>query len=130
MRNLTNSIANDISSLDERPVIQLIKTLAHIKSQPHLRISLIRAVDDLLNLVHGVVSDMAIENSDLVETTFMIDYLDAISPVKDRLNQDKTQAFVDMFRAKCLSSEGEQEIRKRLQQSKKFVFVLRTAENY
>jgi hypothetical protein len=57
--------------------------------------------------VHHVVSDMAIENSDLVEVSFMIDYLDAIAQIKNRLDKDKTEAFVDMFRAKCINKDYE-----------------------
>ena len=45
---------------------------------------------------------MAVENADLVETSFLLDYLNAIKVEKRwRLASGKTDSFVDMFRAKC-----------------------------
>ena len=61
----------------------------------------------MLTKVHGVVSDMAVENADLVETTFIIDYLNAIKHEGRRLDKDKTESFVDMFRTKCQEEQVE-----------------------
>jgi len=58
---------------------------------------------ELLSRVHSVVSDMAVENAGLVDTNFIMDYLNSISTIQKRrrLDQDKTDAFLDMFRRKC-----------------------------
>ena len=95
------SIGEDISALDERPVITLVNTLARILSQKIENGQLNKATIDLLQSVHNVVSDMAVENSDLVETQFVISYMHAIASIRGRLDRDKTEAFIDMFRGKC-----------------------------
>ncbi len=60
-----------------------------------------RETSDLLKRVHSVVSDMAVENADLVDTTFIMDYLVSIRHLsKKRLPRDKTEAFVEMSRSK------------------------------
>ena len=54
-------------------------------------------------MVHNVVVDMAVDNADLVDINFTIDYLKAISPyqMQKRIDSDKTNALVKMFREKC-----------------------------
>ncbi len=60
-----------------------------------------REANELLKRVHSVVSDMAVENADLVDTTFIMDYLVSIRFLsKKRLPRDKTEAFVEMSRSK------------------------------
>jgi len=55
----------------------------------------------LYKRVHDVVSDMAVENADLVDLNFIMDYLNSIHVMQRRLDKDKTEAFVEMFRNKC-----------------------------
>lgn len=55
----------------------------------------------LYKRVHDVVSDMAVENADLVDLNFIMDYLNSINVMQRRLDKDKTEAFVEMFRNKC-----------------------------
>ena len=76
---LIDSINNDISSLEERPVIDLMKALSKLLTQQHLQPNVQGQARDLFKRVHNVVSDMAIENQDLVDTNFIIDYLNSIS---------------------------------------------------
>ena len=68
MHQIVQSIGEDISALDERPVIFLVDTLANILAQKIDNGPLNRETANLLHSVHNVVSDMAVENSDLVET--------------------------------------------------------------
>jgi len=100
MGALVDSIKEDISSLEERPVLDLVNVLSRLLAQG-LRPQTSAKAADLLATVHGVVSDMAVENADLVEASFILDYLNAIKVERRRLDADKTEAFVDMFRAKC-----------------------------
>ena len=67
MTQIAQSIGVDISALDERPVLTLITTLTKIVSQRTGR-ELNSETLNLLNNVHNVVCDMAVENADLVET--------------------------------------------------------------
>ena len=53
---------------------------------------------------------MAIENQDLVDTNFIIDYLNSINTHKRMLENEKTESFLNMFRAKCQEEETEQYI--------------------
>ena len=101
MQQMITSIGEDISALDERPVITLVNTLVKIISQRIENGPLNRETVNLLQSVHNVVSDMAVENSDLVETQFVISYMHTIASIRNRLNRDKTEAFIDMFRGKC-----------------------------
>ena len=101
MQQIIMSIGEDISSLDERPVINLVNTLTKILAQKIDNNQLNKETINLMQSVHNVVSDMAVENSDLVETEFVINYMNSISSIKRRLNKDKTESFIDMFRGKC-----------------------------
>ena len=68
MTQIIQSIGVDISALDERPVLTLINTLTKIMSQRTASRELNTETLNLINNVHNVVSDMAVENADLVET--------------------------------------------------------------
>ena len=106
---LIGSIKNDISSLEERPVVDLVDALTKIIAQDASP-KVTAEARQLLGRVHGVVSDMAVENADLVDTSFIMDYLNSINPLHKRrgLDREKTEAFLAMFRAKC-QEEGTQE---------------------
>ena len=54
-------------------------------------------------MVHNVVTDMAVDNADLVDINFTMDYLKAVScpNLKRHLDKHKTENFVEMFRGKC-----------------------------
>ena len=107
---LIDSINNDISSLEERPVIDLMKALSKMLTQQHLQAGVQAQARELFKRVHNVVSDMAIENQDLVDTNFIIDYLNSINTHKRMLENEKTESFLGMFRAKCQEEETEQYI--------------------
>lgn len=102
MSKLLDSIKNDIGDLEERPVVELVNALTKIISLQTVGRVGAEAVE-LLSRVHSVVSDMAVENAGLVDTNFIMDYLNSISTIQKRrrLDQDKTDAFLDMFRRKC-----------------------------
>ena len=89
-------------------MITLVNGLAKILSQKIENNQLNRETLNLLQSVHNVVSDMAVENSDLVETEFVINYMNSISSIRRRLDKDKTEAFIDMFRGKCQDEQVEQ----------------------
>lgn len=102
MLKLIDSIKNDISSLEERPVVDLVNALTKLISQRQ-RGKVASEALQLFSRVHSVVSDMAVENADLVDTNFIMDYLNSISTIQKRrrLDQEKTDSFLDMFRKKC-----------------------------
>ena len=101
IQQIIMSIGEDISALDERPVINLVNSLTKILAQKLDNNQLNRETINLMQSVHNVVSDMAVENSDLVETEFVINYMNSIASIRRRLNKDKTESFIDMFRGKC-----------------------------
>lgn len=108
MQQIIMSIGEDISALDERPVINLVNSLTKILAQKIDNNQLNRETINLMQSVHNVVSDMAVENSDLVETEFVINYMNSIASIRRRLNKDKTESFIDMFRGKCQDEQVEQ----------------------
>lgn len=108
IQQIIMSIGEDISALDERPVINLVNSLTKILAQKLENNQLNRETINLMQSVHNVVSDMAVENSDLVETEFVINYMNSIASIRRRLNKDKTESFIDMFRGKCQDEQVEQ----------------------
>ena len=108
IQQIIMSIGEDISALDERPVINLVNSLTKILAQKLDNNQLNRETINLMQSVHNVVSDMAVENSDLVETEFVINYMNSIASIRRRLNKDKTESFIDMFRGKCQDEQVEQ----------------------
>ena len=108
MQQIIMSIGEDIAALDERPVINLVNSLTKILAQKIDNNQLNRETINLMQSVHNVVSDMAVENSDLVETEFVINYMNSIASIRRRLNKDKTESFIDMFRGKCQDEQVEQ----------------------
>jgi len=100
IKDLLESINDDISSLEERPVVELMQALTKIIAL-NPRNDVMQTATYLYKRVHDVVSDMAVENADLVDLNFIMDYLNSINVMQRRLDKDKTEAFVDMFRNKC-----------------------------
>ena len=96
------SIDNDIRSLEERPVIQLMATLSNLSGQ-NLRGSTRRALNNLFVKLHTVVSQMASENADLVDSNFVLDYLfttqNLFTNRRSRRDDPCTvDSFLDIFR--------------------------------
>jgi len=101
MGRLVDSIKEDIQSLDERPVLEVVALLSKLYAQGGLTRQLKDKVLRLSQDLHGVVCDMAVENAHMVETSFLVAYLKGLSSMQSRLDSDKTSAFLEMFRAHC-----------------------------
>ena len=62
MNKLIDSITDDLQSLDERPVLELVTTLTLLLAQ-HNRPQIQKKAVGLLGTIHDLVSQMAQENS-------------------------------------------------------------------
>ena len=101
IEKLLDSIQYDISSLEERPVVELMNALTKVMTSD-MRMSLIRNAEELFSMVHTIVTEMAVNNTDLVDSNFIMDYLNSVSSLQfTKLDSDKTQAFIQMFNEKC-----------------------------
>ena len=101
MIKLLDSITDDLSSLDERPVLELVNTLIILLSQ-HNRPQMQKDSVTLLNILHDKVCVMAIENSQLVDISFLLKYLQTIRFIvkTKQLDSEKTQSLIDVLRDK------------------------------
>ena len=71
-------------SLEERAVIQLINALRQVIAVQSNQNSLMIGSLNLISRVHGVVSEMAVDNAELVDINFCMEYLNGIGPVRNR----------------------------------------------
>lgn len=79
IKDLMRSIGQDISSLEERPVVDLMNNL--VKSDGlNLRPDVRAAARNLFNEVNDTVTNMAVQNAELVDLVFMMDYLSTVAP--------------------------------------------------
>lgn len=77
MNLIISSIEKDISSIEERTVITLMQALGQLEAF-YFAGRRSSSVSKLAAHMHNVVANMAIENAELVDVNFMIDYLHAI----------------------------------------------------
>ena len=94
IEKILQSIEQDISSLEEQTVVFLMNNLSQMIGSNLTG----NTASNLFKTVHNVVCEMAVENADLVDSQFVVDYLNSIRHRRYILSRDKTDAFVDLMR--------------------------------
>ena len=102
---LLTSIQRDIEQLEERPVLEFIGILNKLYgTQASGQVN--NLVGDLLKRVTDIVTEMAVENTDLVDANFSINYLYRVANSKPfLLSRDSASTFADIVRQKANNDE-------------------------